>query len=295
MFGFLNINKPDGMTSHDVVSALRRITKIKQIGHTGTLDPMAQGVLPIAIGKATRLIEYLSEDKGYIAELELGKISDTYDKEGNVEFFSGKKVTNDEFLEAINAFKGNIIQTPPAYSALHYNGKRLYELARQGIVPDDIPKRTVVISVLEVLSFDYEKQFAKINVECSKGTYIRSLINDIGQKLGTGAIMTELTRTKSGMFTIENSVSLDAISDIKEAEEYLINPLDVLSFNCYSLSEFEYQKIKHGQGIEVKDGLKSTEDKEQEYICLTFNNEICAIAQKITDSNKLKIQKVFIS
>ena len=109
MFGFLNINKPDGMTSHDVVSALRRITKIKQIGHTGTLDPMAQGVLPIAIGKATRLIEYLSEDKGYIAELELGKISDTYDKEGNVEFFSGKKVTNDEFLEAINVSSNNCV------------------------------------------------------------------------------------------------------------------------------------------------------------------------------------------
>ena len=135
MFGFLNINKPVGITSHDVVSVLRRITKIKQIGHTGTLDPMAQGVLPVAIGKASRLIEYLEENKGYIAELELGKISDTYDSEGIVEVVSNKKIQEKEFLEAINNFKGEITQTPPAFSALHYNGKRLYELLGKVLTP----------------------------------------------------------------------------------------------------------------------------------------------------------------
>ena len=292
MFGFLNINKPVRITSHDVVSVLRRVTKIKQIGHTGTLDPMAQGVLPVAIGKASRLIEYLEENKGYIAELELGKISDTYDSEGIVEVVSNKKIQEKEFLEAINNFKGEITQTPPAFSALHYNGKRLYELARKGIIPDDIPKRTVQITKLNLIQFDYEHQTAKIDVKCSKGTYIRSLINDIGQKLKTGAIMTALTRTQSGLFTIENSVKLDALTDIEEVEKHLINPLDVLSYKCYSLSEFEYQKIRHGQGIEIKN---DEEFNESQYICLIFNSNLCAVAQKMPESNKLKIQKVFVS
>ncbi len=292
MFGFLNINKPVGITSHDVVSVLRRITKIKQIGHTGTLDPMAEGVLPVAIGKAARLIEYLQENKGYIAELELGKISDTYDIEGSVEFINGRKITKDEFLAALKIFKGEIIQTPPAFSALHYNGKRLYELAREGIIPDDIPKRTVQITKLDLIQFDYEQQTAKIEVNCSKGTYIRSLINDLGQKLETGAIMTALTRTQSGLFTIENSVKLDALSDIEEVEKHLINPIEVLSYKSYKISEFEYQKIRHGQGIEIKNDEYF---KESQYICLTFNSNLCAIAQKMPESSKLKIQKVFVS
>lgn len=168
MFGFLNIYKPKGITSHDVVGVLRKITKIRQIGHTGTLDPMAEGVLPVAISKASRLIEYLVEDKGYIAEVTFGKISDTYDIEGKIEDFSDKKVTSDEINEKLRSFSGEIEQIPPAFSAVHYKGKRLYELARNGEIPDDIPKRKVFIAKSELVDFDESRQIGKIAIECSK-------------------------------------------------------------------------------------------------------------------------------
>lgn len=289
MFGFININKPAGITSHDVVAKLRRISKIKQIGHTGTLDPMAQGVLPVAIGKASRLIEYLEENKGYIAKLQLGKVSDTYDTEGAVKEYSDKKISKAEFADVLANFRGRIEQIPPVYSAVHYNGKRLYELARKGILPDDIPKRTVFINKLELLQYNEEEQTAEIEVECSKGTYIRSLINDIGLTLGCGAVMSGLTRTKSGLFTIDTAVPLDALIDIEDIEKHLINPIEVLSYKSYLLTEFEYQKIKHGQSIDA--GKTDNSD----YFCLVYKNELCAIAQKDETTNKLLTKKVFIS
>ncbi len=288
MFGFLNINKPEGITSHDVISKLRRASKIKQIGHTGTLDPLAQGVLPVAIGKATRLIEFLNENKGYIATVLFGKISDTYDIEGNIETFSNKKVTEEELFDVLSNFNGKIEQIPPAYSAVHYKGKRLYELARQGIIPDDIPKRTVFISKLKLLEFNSESNTAKLEIECSKGTYIRTIVNDIGMMLGCGALMSALTRTKSGMFEIENSVPLDMFQDISDIEKYLINPVEVLSYMSYKLSEFEYQKIKHGQSLETE----IVDDSE--YIILVYENKLCAIARKDSDNNQLVMKKVFV-
>ena len=285
MFGFLNINKPKGMTSHDVVAMLRRALKIKQIGHTGTLDPMATGVLPVAIGKASRLIEYLQENKGYIADVQFGKVSDTFDTEGAVKDYSNKKAAK----EALNNFRGKIEQIPPAHSAVHYKGKRLYELARQGIIPDDIPKRTVFVTKLELVEFDEESQSAKLEIHCSKGTYIRSIINDLGLTIGTGAVMSGLVRTKSGLFELENAISPDCITDKAEAEKYLINPVEVLSYKCYELTEIEYKKIQHGQSIATDDF------EDNEYVCLTFNNELCAISQKQENSNILVTKKVFIS
>ena len=290
MFGFLNINKPEGMTSHDVVAALRRALKIKQIGHTGTLDPMAAGVLPVAVGKASRLIEYLEENKGYIAELEFGKVSDTFDTDGAVKIYSDQKVTRQDVEKALENFRGKIEQIPPAHSAVHYKGKRLYELARQGIIPDDIPKRTVFITKLELIEFDEIKQTARLDIECSKGTYIRSIVNDLGLTLGTGAVMSGLVRTKSGMFKIDTAIPLAAITDIQEAEKYLLNPVEVLSYKSYELSEFEYQKIIHGQSLVTKSDFE-----DEEYICLTFDNDLCAIAQYDENSKKLVTKKVFIS
>lgn len=289
LFGFLNINKPKGMTSHDVVAVLRRALKIKQIGHTGTLDPMAEGVLPVAVGKASRLIEFLLENKGYIADLEFGKVSDTFDTEGAVKVYSDKKVTKEDLENALTHFRGQIEQIPPAHSAVHYKGKRLYELARQGIIPDDIPKRTVFVTKLELLDFNEEKQTAKMNIECSKGTYIRSIVNDLGLTLGSGAVMTGLIRTKSGMFELNDSVPLDAITDSAEGIKYLINPVKVLSYKCYRLSEFEFQKIKHGQSLEVKDF------EDNDYICLIYQNELCALSQKKEKTNVLVTKKVFVS
>lgn len=289
MFGFLNINKPKGMTSHDVVAVLRRALKIKQIGHTGTLDPMATGVLPVAIGKASRLIEYLQENKGYIADVQFGKVSDTFDTEGAVKDYSNKKAAEEQIKEALNNFRGKIEQIPPAHSAVHYKGKRLYELARQGIIPDDIPKRTVFVTKLELVEFDEESQSAKLEIHCSKGTYIRSIINDLGLTIGTGAVMSGLVRTKSGLFELENAISSDCITDKAEAEKYLINPVEVLSYKCYELTEIEYKKIQHGQSIATDDF------EDNEYVCLTFNNELCAISQKQENSNILVTKKVFIS
>lgn len=286
LLGFLNINKPKGMTSHDVISRLRRVSKIRQIGHTGTLDPLAQGVLPVAVGKATRLIEFLLENKAYIATLEFGKISDTYDIEGNVEGYSDVRVAEEEIVCALEKFVGEIEQIPPAYSAVHYNGKRLYELAREGKIPEDIPKRTVFISKLNLLDFNPDTNVARIEIECSKGTYVRSIVNDLGQILGCGAVMTDLVRTKSGLFDIGSSVPLDMFVDISDVEKYLINPIEVLSYSCYTLTEFEYQKIKHGQSIETD----SFEDNE--FVILEYDGDLSAIAQK--DNNKLVMKKVFI-
>ena len=288
MFGFININKPGGMTSHDVVSKLRKISKIKQIGHTGTLDPMATGVLPVAIGKASRLIEFLTEDKGYIAKLQFGKISDTYDIEGAVENYSDKKVTQQQVQAGLQKFRGKIEQIPPVYSAVHYKGKRLYELARQGQIPEDIPSRTVFINVLELLEFNEEEQTALLKIECSKGTYIRSIINDLGMELSCGAVMTELKRTKSGLFTIDNAIALDMLTDREDVEKYLINPVEVLSYKCYELTEFEYQKIIHGQSLLTK------QFDDNEYVLLVFDNNLCAISQKDDKSQKLITKKVFI-
>jgi tRNA pseudouridine55 synthase len=283
VFGFLNINKPSGMTSHDVIGVLRKITGVKQIGHGGTLDPLACGVLPVAIGKASRLLEYLDDDKAYIAEFEFGKISDTYDIEGNVENYSDKKVSRQDIVGNLKNFEGKIEQIPPAHSAVHYKGKRLYELARNGEIPDDIPKRTIEITGIKLIEFDEARSKAKIYIECSKGTYVRSIINDLGMMLGSGAVMTGLARTKSGKFTIESSVPLENIKNIENVEKNLINPLEVLPFSCYNLSDAEYEKIKHGQIISCKntDGI---------YV-LAYNSKIVAVAQ--VSINFLKVKKVF--
>ena len=286
LFGFINVFKPRGITSHDVVSRLRKALKIKQIGHTGTLDPLADGVLPVAIGKATRLIEYLDEGKGYIASLQFGKVSDTYDTEGNVTDFSDKKVPKEEIINALAKFQGEIEQIPPAYSAVHYNGKRLYELAREGNIPEDIPKRTVFVEKIDLVEFDEQNQTAQIEVECSKGTYIRSIVHDLGQELGCGAVMFGLLRTRAGKFTVDNAVKLDDITDLTVAEKYLHNPVEVLSYKSYRLTAEELDKVKHGQWIVTKDY------DEDEIVCLVYNNKLCAIAQKSED--KLLTKKVFI-
>lgn len=287
MFGFLNVYKPSGLTSHDVVAKLRKILKIKQIGHTGTLDPMAEGVLVVAVGKASRLIEFLDEDKSYRVTLQLGKISDTFDIEGQVEDYSDKKIFEDELLKSLQNFQGEILQTPPAFSAVHYNGKRLYELARQGIIPEDIPKRKVFISKIELVSFNFDNQVAVLDIDCSKGTYIRSIVSDLGQMLECGAVMTALTRTKSGSFNIKDAVKLDVVSSVDSAISLLRNTLSVLPFNKYLLSDVEYKKVVQGQALFVSDFEKD------EYVSLVFEEKLCAVAQK-TDESRLAVKKVFV-
>ncbi|RYG69688.1 tRNA pseudouridine(55) synthase TruB [bacterium] len=209
MHGVLNLLKPPGMTSHDAVAFVRRVLKEKRVGHTGTLDPAAAGVLPICVGQATRIVEYLqSGTKEYIAEATFGFETDTLDAVGTT---IRKAPTAQISLEAINAvldrFRGEIEQVPPLYSAIKVDGQRLYDVGRSGGTAE-IPTRKVTISALEVTGFTPgESPTAMIKIECSGGTYIRSLVRDIGKALGSAATMTFLVRTRGGAFKLDEAVS----------------------------------------------------------------------------------------
>lgn len=284
LFGFLNIYKPKGMTSFDVVARLRRVTKIKQIGHTGTLDPFAVGVLPICIGKSTRLIEYLDDDKEYLATVQFGKDTDTYDLDGTVTKTYDKKITQEDLISILDDFRGEIEQLPPIYSAIKVNGKKLYEYARNG-EEVEIKPRKVFISKLELESFDYEKQEAKILVDCSKGTYIRSIAYDIGQKLDCGGYLTALERTKAGLFNKEYSIPLENFSEISDVMANLVNPLDVLSLPKVELNDIEKERVNHGMAIYNK-GFKNSD-----IVILVYGGRIHAIG--MVKENQILVKKVF--
>lgn len=284
LFGFLNIYKPKGMTSFDVVARLRRVTKIRQIGHTGTLDPFAVGVLPICIGKSTRLIEYLNDDKEYLATVQFGKDTDTYDLDGNVTKTYDKKITQDELLSILDDLRGEIEQLPPIYSAIKVNGKKLYEYARKG-EEVEIKPRKVFISKLELVNFDEEKQEAKVLVGCSKGTYIRSIAYDMGQKLNCGGYLTALERTKAGMFSKENSTPLEDFKEFSDVVEKLINPLEVLDIPKIQLNEVEKERVNHGMAIYNR-GLKNSD-----IVILVYGGRIHAIG--MVKENKILVKKVF--
>ena len=224
--GVINIYKEAGYTSHDVVAKLRGILKQKKIGHTGTLDPQAQGVLPVCLGKGTKLCDLLADhDKEYEAVLRLGITTDTQDMEGNVLQESSVQVSEEEVRTCILSFQGEQIQVPPMYSALKVNGKKLYELAREGKVVER-KARPVTFHKIEVLWVKLPN--VKIRVQCSKGTYIRTLCNDIGEKLGCGGCMEELLRTRVERFSLKDAVKLDEVQKAMEegTVDQLILPVD---------------------------------------------------------------------
>lgn len=273
MFGFLNVYKPKGITSHDVVSALRRITKVKQIGHTGTLDPFAEGVLPICIGKATRLIEYLDDDKAYTGTIQLGSSTTTYDLEGEEVNFSDKKVTLNEIEAALDKFRGEIDQLPPIYSAIKVNGKKLYEYAREGKEVKIEPRR-VNISKLEIIEYDETNRRLTLHIECSKGTYIRSIAHDLGTELTTFGHLVKLVRVKAGMFEVNNAVSLEHIQTKEDVEKLLIAPLTKLNYMTYELNKNELVKVSNGTAI-----MPSKELPENSLILLTSQERLIAAAK----------------
>ena len=282
MFGFLNVYKPKGMTSHDVVSFMRKITNIKQIGHTGTLDPFAEGVLPVCIGKTTRLIEYLADDKEYLATVQFGRNTDTYDIEGVVTETFDKKVSEEEVFIGLKNFEGEIEQLPPIYSAIKVNGKKLYEYARKG-QNVEIQPRKVFIERIELKNFDEINQTAEILVKCSAGTYIRSIAYDLGKILGCGGHLIKLIRTKAGCFNIENSSSLE---DLKAGvQSFLINPVDVLLLDKVEISDSDFAKLRNGNPIVNKT------NKSNDFVILIYNNDIKAVGFR--DNNKILMKKVF--
>lgn len=210
--GFILIDKESGITSHDVVDELRRITKIKKIGHAGTLDPMASGLLILAIGreKTRKLSQFLKLDKDYLAEIKLGAISSTFDKEGEIKPKKIKEIPSKEKIKkVIQGFLGEIKQVPPIFSAKKVHGKKLYELARKGIKIKPKPQK-VKIYKIKILSYQWPT--LKIKVRCSSGTYIRSLSNDIGKKLGCGGYLQNLRRIKIGDFSVKKAVKLEKLT-----------------------------------------------------------------------------------
>ena len=270
------------MTSHDVVAVLRRVTKIKQIGHTGTLDPFAEGVLPICIGKATRLIEYLKDDKEYLATVQFGASTNTFDLDGEKTFTSDKIISKDDVVNELKNFEGEISQLPPIFSAIKVKGKKLYEYARKG-EEVEIQPRKVVIENIELKNFDAKLQQAQILIKCSKGTYIRSIANDLGQNLGCGGYLVKLVRTQAGSFRVENSVELDGIDVAKN----ILNPLDVLDLPKIYVNGEDLERIKNGMQI-----FKPC-DTIGNFVTLLYNDvEICAVG--IADGEKIKLKKVFL-
>ena len=283
LFGFLNIYKPVGITSHDVVAKLRKITGIKQIGHTGTLDPFAEGVLPVCIGKATRLIEYLKDDKEYLATVQLGMSTTTYDKDGGTVFTSDKKIFEKDVVMALENFRGEILQTPPVYSAIKVKGKKLYEYARKGEAIEVQPRR-VTIEKIELKSFNFDLQQAEILIKCTKGTYIRSIAQDLGQVLECGAHLRKLIRTQAGSFRIEDSIEL---RDDMNVSDNLINPVEILDYPRYLVSNKELEKIRHGMPLINKN------IEHGSIVILVYNkNEICAVG--MAENNRIKLKKVFL-
>jgi tRNA pseudouridine55 synthase len=216
--GFLLVNKPKNITSYDVIDYLREITGIKKIGHAGTLDPLATGLLIVGIGREStkKLLRFLKMDKEYIALLYLGKISDTYDKEGKIEIKEVKEVPEEEEIKkAVSCFVGRIKQIPPVFSAKKVKGKKLYKLAREG---EKVELKPIEIDIYNIEILKYNFPYLEIKVNCSSGTYIRSLANDIGERLGTGACLEALCRTKIGDFKIEDAKELKEIT--KDTSKY---------------------------------------------------------------------------
>lgn len=257
MNGILPVDKPATFTSFDVIGKLRGVTHTRKIGHSGTLDPMATGVLPLFFGDATKVCSVLpNEDKTYIAEAKFGITTTTEDMTGEILSETRSHVTEEQLTALFSDFIGEIEQVPPMVSAVKIGGKPLYDLARKGIEIER-PSRTVVIYDIRLLSFDEAAQTAKIEVSCGKGTYIRTLIADMGKKLGCGGAMGTLRRTKAGGFTLDDCLTLDEVCE-KMAdgtlEQYLI-PVERLFANCPKLildNAFDEKLYRNGVPLELQ-------------------------------------------
>lgn len=251
MNGIINVYKEAGFTSFDVVAKLRGILKQKKIGHTGTLDPDAVGVLPVCLGSATKLCDMLTDKKKeYIAEFVLGKVTDTQDISGAVLEEREVACTKEEVAEVIASFIGTYEQLPPMYSAIKVEGKRLYELARQG---KEVERKTRPVTLYEIEVLKMELPLVSVRVLCSKGTYIRTLCHDIGMRLDCGAVMTSLKRTASGQFTLDSAYTLDEIESLRDSGELksVIIPVDTVFMDLPAIivnGELE-QKILNGNYI----------------------------------------------
>lgn len=299
MLGILLINKPQQMTSHDVVAILRRKLNIKRIGHTGTLDPNVTGVLPICIGPATRLSEYIMhQGKSYRCTMKFGKSTTTYDKWGDtVNESTLVEFDRDEIIGVLKKFTGKISQRPPIYSAIKIKGKKLYDYARQD-KDVEIPSREVTIYSIELLSI-YRDQIS-FDVACSKGTYIRSLVHDIGLELGTYAYMTDLVRTRVGRFNLSDCVSIDQIKKLESSQiEGLILPINkevLYNLSSININDDIRDRILNGQKINLLNYNGFSIDKnhldklDQNNLAVFCNGDFLGIGK--VDNNIFKMERV---
>ncbi len=291
--GIIVVNKPQNWTSHDCVAVMRKVTGIKRIGHTGTLDPMATGVLPICIGTATRIMEYMDLDwKTYRASLKLGIITDTEDIWGEVlEEKTTENITEKDIIKVINEFRGEIEQIPPKYSALKVNGKKLYEYARAG-QEVKIKSRKIIIKDIIINSID--GNLVDFTVTCSKGTYIRTICSDIGKKLGCGATMVSLVRTESGIFRIEDALDIENIKEMSK-EEVFKNLIDtdvpLVHFGKIKLNNKKAKDFVNGKKLKRFEFEIVDDSNHQEMYNIYYDNEFLGVA-KIEDE-LLKSHKVF--
>ena len=287
MEGIIVVNKPKGITSFDVIRKLKKILKTKKIGHTGTLDPLATGVMLVCVGKATKLASDLeAKDKIYIADFDIGYATDTYDIEGKKIAENIIEVSKENLKQSIKKFIGNIKQVPPMYSAIKIDGNKLYHLARKGIEVER-PKRDVTIEYINLLDFKDNK--VKIETKVSKGCYIRSLIYDIGQDLGTYATMTALQRKQVGDYSLENSYSLEQIEKMifNNDFNFLKTIEEIFSYDKYSLqTEKELTLYKNGNTVKIKENLENKRYR------IYFQNEFVGLAN-IENNNLLKGYKYY--
>jgi tRNA pseudouridine55 synthase len=290
--GVLVVDKPVGLTSHDVVQIVRKGTNIRRAGHTGTLDPRASGVLVILVGPAVRLSEYVSaSDKRYQAVLRLGATTDTYDADGRIlSTASVDQLTETQFEDSLETFVGEIEQVPPPYSAVKIKGRKAYEMAREGEEVDLAPRRIKVYS-LELL--EWAPPEAVIDVYCSSGTYVRSLAHDLGEKLGVGAHLIGLRRTKSGRFTLRDAVPLRRLRDSFEEGnwyQFLIPAAEALSdWPAIELDQDQVDAIRHGHRIPAEEGAP------QMVRGVSEQGELVALLEYVGESHEWQPKKVFFS
>lgn len=295
MNGIICINKPSGWTSFDVVAKVRGITHTRKVGHAGTLDPMATGVLPLFLGPATKVCDIMpNSDKGYLARFRFGMTTDTLDITGTVLKNEPSHVSRAELEQVLEAFRGTILQLPPMYSAVQINGRRLYDIARSGETVERKPRK-VTVSKLMLRAFDEQTQEGELEVLCSKGTYIRSLCSDIGDKLGCGAVLTSLTRHCSGDFTLQDCLTLGELqqaADRGELEQRLL-PIEKVfeSFPAIYLNRTQAVKFQNG----VKLDLNRVRFQNADGFHRVFNQDkvFLGLASLNLEEMELKIEKMF--
>lgn len=294
--GIINVYKEKGYTSHDVVAKLRGIAGQKKIGHTGTLDPDAEGVLPVCLGKATKVCELLTDkDKTYRAVLFLGQTTDTQDASGTVLETSDVSNLNEaQVTEAVQSFVGEYAQIPPMYSALKVGGKKLYELAREGKTVER-KARNVMIHSIKILRVDLPR--VEMEVSCSKGTYIRTLCHDIGEKLGVGGCMESLLRVQVGRFVLADSLRLSEIQKAKEDGnlEKILQPIDSVfeQYRAVRIRPDQEKRLQNGNSFRKPDRLQNYDNQEMVRV-YDSNGHFAAVYRYVEKDHEFRIVKMFL-